>query len=232
MKNGGRRSVSVAVRTAWDQTRYFIAFSGLLALAVALMGPLKPARAESPASLGRSSPLEAPPKERNGKEVVLEDAVTAVPAPPAIRRLVLRLAPIYGLNPDLVLAVIALESDFNPNEVSSKNARGLMQLIPETAERFDVSNPYDAEQNVRGGIKYLRWLLAFFDGDVTLALAGYNAGEGAVLRHKGIPPYRETRRFIAGVRRLYAERRHPYDRTVAESSGLSGAREEVAVLPP
>lgn len=139
--------------------------------------------------------------------------------PPAeIRAMVQKMAPTYGLDPDLVLAVIAVESGYRVDVVSNKNAMGLMQLIPETAERFGVTNAFDAEQNLRGGMKYLRWLLAYFQGDVTLALAGYNAGEKAVDRHKGVPPYEETRNYVRIIRRSYDALRHPFDRSAAEPS--------------
>ncbi len=152
--------------------------------------------------------------------------------PPAeIRAMVQKMAPTYGLDPDLVLAVIAVESGYRVDVVSNKNAQGLMQLIPETAERFGVTNPFDAEQNLRGGMKYLRWLLAYFDGNVTHALAGYNAGEGAVLQYKGIPPYRETQDYVVKIRSIYAQTYHPFNRGIVQSAGLvSTAREEVAEL--
>lgn len=152
--------------------------------------------------------------------------------PPAeIRAMVQKMAPTYGLDPDLVLAVIAVESGYRVDVVSNKNAQGLMQLIPETAERFGVTNPFDAEQNLRGGMKYLRWLLAYFDGNVTHALAGYNAGEGAVLQYKGIPPYRETQDYVVKIRSIYAQTYHPFNRGIVQSAGLvSPAREEVAEL--
>ncbi|PWC37974.1 lytic transglycosylase [Azospirillum sp. TSO35-2] len=152
--------------------------------------------------------------------------------PPAeIRAMVAKMAPTYGLDPDLVLAVIAVESGYRVDIVSDKNAMGLMQLIPETAERFGVTKPFDPEQNLRGGMKYLRWLLAYFDGNVTLALAGYNAGEGAVLQYKGVPPYRETQDYVVKIHSLYASNYHPYNRDVVQSAGLvSPKREEVAEL--
>ncbi|WP_449231800.1 transglycosylase SLT domain-containing protein [Azospirillum doebereinerae] len=152
--------------------------------------------------------------------------------PPAeIRAMVTKMAPTYGLDPELVLAVIAVESGYRLDVVSNKNAMGLMQLIPETAERFGVTKPFDAEQNLRGGMKYLRWLLAYFDGNVTFALAGYNAGEGAVLQYKGVPPYRETQDYVVKIRSVYANSRHPFDSKVVQSAGLAAAkREEVAEL--
>ncbi len=151
--------------------------------------------------------------------------------PKEIRAMVTKMAPSYGLDPDLVLAVIAVESGYRVDVVSDRNAMGLMQLIPETAERFGVTKPFDPEQNLRGGMKYLRWLLAYFDGNVTLALAGYNAGEGAVLQYKGIPPYRETQDYVVKVHSVYPRRVHPHDPGVVRSAGLPAARqEEVAEL--
>ena len=124
-------------------------------------------------------------------------------APEDIRKMVERMAPRFDLDPRLVLAVIAVESSFQTDAVSSAKAQGLMQLIPATAARFGVRNVFDAAENIRGGMAYLRWLLDRFKGDVTLALAGYNAGEGAVDRHGGVPPYKETRNYVRKIRRLY-----------------------------
>lgn len=121
------------------------------------------------------------------------------PAKGPIARMVRELAPEYKLNPNLVLAVIEAESNFNPRAQSHKNAQGLMQLIPETAERFGVRDVWDPEQNVRGGMAYLSWLMHHFDGDLELVLAGYNAGEGAVQRHGGIPPYAETQSYVKRI---------------------------------
>ncbi|MCW2236471.1 transglycosylase SLT domain-containing protein [Azospirillum canadense] len=151
--------------------------------------------------------------------------------PKEVRTMVTKMAPTYGLDPELVLAVIAVESGYRVDVVSNKNAMGLMQLIPETAERFGVTKPFDPEQNLRGGMKYLRWLLAYFDGNVSLALAGYNAGEGAVLQYKGVPPYRETQDYVEKVRSVYPRRSHPHDPSVVRSAGLVTAKqEEVAEL--
>ncbi len=100
---------------------------------------------------------------------------------------------------DLVRAVIAVESEFDALAVSSKGARGLMQLMPHTARRFGVGDSFDARQNIFGGVHYLRVLLDLFSGNVELALAAYNAGENAVHRYHGIPPYRETRQYVAKV---------------------------------
>ena len=134
---------------------------------------------------------------------------------------VYELAPEYGLDPALVMAVITAESSFNPSAVSHKNARGLMQLIPATAERFGVSNPLDPLDNLRGGMAYLRWLLAYFQGDVKLALAGYNAGEGAVEKYKGIPPYQETQNYVAKIIGLYRRTMHPPVEQVVRPSTIT-----------
>lgn len=110
----------------------------------------------------------------------------------------------YGVPEALIRAVIHAESAFRPAAVSHANAQGLMQLIPATAARFGVADPWDPAQNIRGGAEYLSWLLRHFDGDLVKALAGYNAGEGAVRRHGGVPPYRETQAYVVRVQQLYA----------------------------
>ncbi len=126
----------------------------------------------------------------------------AVDAPAELRRLVAQLAPRFRLSPSLVLAVIKVEFDFRADAVSPADAKGLMQLIPETQRRFGVKDAFDPAQNLAGGMAYLRWLLDRFDGDVTLALAAYNAGEKAVDRYAGVPPYPETRGYIQKLGRL------------------------------
>jgi len=108
-------------------------------------------------------------------------------------------APHYGVDTRFALAVALAESNLNPLAVSPKNAQGVMQLIPETQERFGVKKPFDPESNIRGALAYLRWLKARFDGDLALVAAAYNAGEGVVERFKGIPPYPETRQYVRRV---------------------------------
>lgn len=111
----------------------------------------------------------------------------------------------YGVEEAIVRAIIHAESAYNPTALSRAGAQGLMQLMPPTAARFGVTDSYDAAQNIRGGVQYLSWLLKRFNGDLTLAAAGYNAGEGAVDRHGGVPPYSETRYYVQRVGQL-AER--------------------------
>ncbi|NUS38687.1 MAG: lytic transglycosylase domain-containing protein [Lysobacter sp.] len=105
----------------------------------------------------------------------------------------------YGVEEAVVRAIIHAESAFNPNALSRVGAQGLMQLMPSTARRFGVGNAFDAAQNIRGGVQYLAWLLRRFNGNVALAAAGYNAGEGAVDKYGGVPPYAETQRYVQRV---------------------------------
>lgn len=112
----------------------------------------------------------------------------------------------HGLDPDLVLAVVQVESGFRPDAVSPKGALGLMQLMPGTASALGVSDPLDPGQNLDGGARHLGALVDRYDGDLTRALAAYNAGEGAVARHGGVPPYRETRAYVKDVLRRYARK--------------------------
>jgi soluble lytic murein transglycosylase-like protein len=114
---------------------------------------------------------------------------------------VVRIASEHALPPQLIHSVIRVESNYNPYAVSSKGALGMMQLVPETARRFGVRNVFNPVENIQGGAKYLRYLLDLFDGSYPLALAAYNAGEGAVARYGGIPPYPETQNYVILVRR-------------------------------
>jgi len=120
----------------------------------------------------------------------------------------------YGVDMDLVNAVIRVESDFRPDAVSPKGCLGLMQLHPDTARRFGVRDVFDPIQNIEGGVRYLEFLLNYFQGDLELALAGYNAGENAVVRYGGVPPYPETVNYVNKVTSLYGfgSARVPKDR--------------------
>lgn len=139
-------------------------------------------------------------------------------APPKIFELVMKLAPQFNVEPQLALAIIAAESNFNSLALSPKNAQGLMQLIPGTSERFKVKNAFDPAQNIRGGLTYLRWLLAYFEGDVALVAAAYNAGEGKVDRYRGVPPYQETRAYVARILKSVGAKAHPFDASVTRPS--------------
>lgn len=162
-------------------------------------------------------PVSKPPEclfDSEGHDIV----TTAMPEHRKVMDMVLKLAPEYGVYPRLAMAIIRAESNFNPGAVSPKNAQGLMQLIPETAERFNVKKPFDPEQNIRGGLSYLRWLLAYFKGDVALVAAAYNAGEGAVNRYAGIPPYAETQGYVKRIRDIFKRENHPFDPTITGPS--------------
>jgi len=109
----------------------------------------------------------------------------------------------HHVDPQLVEAIVQVESEGNPRALSPKGAQGLMQLIPATAERMGVHHPYDPGENVEGGVSYLRYLLDLFGGDTSLALAGYNAGENSVMRYGGVPPIKETQSYVRKVNELY-----------------------------
>lgn len=122
----------------------------------------------------------------------------------SVEAIIERYASANRLDKALVKAVIKAESDYNPRAVSSKGAIGMMQLIPATAREMKVSDPFDPEDNIRGGTRYLRKMLDLFNGNLDLALAAYNAGPGAVQRHGGIPPYPETRTYVQRVKQFLA----------------------------
>lgn len=126
--------------------------------------------------------------------------VNALPHPKrSVASLIEKLAPRYSVDVKLALAIASVESNFERLARSPRNAQGVMQLIPETAMRFNVRNPFNAEQNIRGGLAYLRWLKAYFKGDMVRVIAAYNAGEKAVDKYQGIPPYYETQVYVRRV---------------------------------
>lgn len=151
-----------------------------------------PSRLAIPASViveeAPTPPLSAPPREPS-LEALIEDAAFK-----------------HGLSPSLITAVTRVESDFDPLDVSDKGARGLMQVMPETGARFGVTADrlFDPAPNIAAGTAYLAWLLDHYHGDLDLALAAYNAGEGAVDGYGGIPPYRETQNYVRKVRAVLA----------------------------
>lgn len=130
-----------------------------------------------------------------------------------------KIAPRYNIESRLVLALIQQESNFNTRAVSHKGATGLMQLMPDTAKRFGVKDINDPNQNIKGGIRYLKWLLKHYKGDVRLALAGYNAGENAVASYQGIPPYKETQNYVKRILKVYGKKYHPYEKEVSMNLG-------------
>jgi hypothetical protein len=133
-----------------------------------------------------------------------------------------RYAARYGVDATLVRAVIQVESNFDPAVVSSKGARGLMQLMPATARRFGVTNIHDPEQNIHGGVRYLAYLTKMFNHDLPRVFAGYNAGEGAVQRYGGIPPYDETSTYV--VRAMTVYRGRPYGTGSVSFAGGRGSK--------
>jgi len=122
-------------------------------------------------------------------------------APPPLDAAVRQIAAEQSLPPELLQSVIQVESNYNPGAVSNKGAQGLMQLIPETARRFGVLDSFDPVENIQGGAKYLKYLLDLYKGDYPRALAAYNAGEKAVAKYGGVPPYPETQNYVAQVKK-------------------------------
>lgn len=127
----------------------------------------------------------------------------------AFKEPIIKYARQYRVDHNLIKSIITAESCFNVKALSHANARGLMQLIPDTAKRFGVKNSYDPEQNIHGGVKYLRFLFDRFKGDLKKVIAAYNAGEAKVDQYKGIPPYKETQKYVNNVLTTYNKFRAP-----------------------
>ncbi|HEX6639833.1 MAG TPA: lytic transglycosylase domain-containing protein [Thermoanaerobaculia bacterium] len=162
----------------------------------------------------------APPRDARGSD--LNWLAKRHDRPSKYDPIIERYADRYGVDPTLVRAVIQVESDFNPNCVSNKGARGLMQLMPGTARRFGVTKIHDAEQNIHGGVKYLAYLMDLFNEDLPRVLAGYNAGENAVLKYGGIPPYAETGMYVKRALTVYHGR--PYGGAISFAGRRSGKK--------
>ena len=126
-------------------------------------------------------------------------------APAHIEKWIYEISEQQGVDPELVKAVAKTESNYYPYAVSNKGALGLMQLMPDTAKRFGVTNVFDAKQNIEGGVKYLKFLMGMFPNNLPHILAAYNAGENAVLKYKGIPPYRETQGYVRKISQAYSK---------------------------
>lgn len=141
---------------------------------------------------------------------IVEEVAAAVAAAPAgvdLEALIAETAHRHHLNPALVRSVVAVESAFQPDAISPKGAQGLMQLMPQTARSLGVADPFDPAQNLDGGTRHLKDLVARYGGNLDLALAAYNAGQGAVAKHRGVPPYRETRQYVKKVLERYRKGR-------------------------
>ncbi len=122
---------------------------------------------------------------------------------PEIEKLIREISEHHGVDPELVKAVAKTESNFNPRAVSNKGAFGVMQLIPGTAKRFGVTNVWDPKQNIEGGVKFLKFLMGVFPDNLPHVLAAYNAGENAVVKYRGVPPYEETRAYVRRITQMY-----------------------------
>ena len=153
-----------------------------------------------------------------------EEVFTPLPAKPLVkapyRELVEAAAARYRVDADLITSVIAVESNFDPKALSPKNARGLMQLLPETAERMGVQNIYDPQENINAGTRYLRELLQRYNSDLALALAAYNAGPEAVEQYGRVPPFEETLSYVRRVKRSYEKSK---SKTFAKKPASPGA---------
>jgi soluble lytic murein transglycosylase-like protein len=169
------------------------------------------------------------------RSVVVMPRPAAAPAPLDLGAAVDQIAVEHGVEESLVHSVIRAESNYNPYAVSPKGAQGIMQLIPATAKRFGVTDTLDPRENIQGGVKYLKFLLDYYRGDYSKAIAAYNAGEGAVDRYNGVPPYAETRNYVARVaKNLTAERQQRANaatRTPVESGKIPGSGAATETLP-
>src|SRR5215203_2287018 len=154
-------------------------------------------------NLSDAIPVPSPLPTNVESQRPMEIAAAGGPASERYRPLIDSISKRNGVDPNLVDAMIKTESNYNPWAVSSKGAMGLMQLIPETGRRFGVSNFFDPQQNIEGGVRYIKYLLEMFGGNVDLSLAAYNAGENLVARLGKIPPYAETRNYVRKIRAVY-----------------------------
>jgi len=181
--------------------RFCFRLTGSLGLALSAGWAASPVA--PPAASGITSVVRADP--RTGKLV----RTTLVRNPAVLTAAVDRIALQHALPPELVRSVIQVESNYNPDAVSPKGARGLMQLIPSTARRFGVSDAFNPIENIQGGVKYLSYLVDLYHGNYALVLAAYNAGEQSVTRYGGVPPYPETQKYVVDVGKRFDQTRKP-----------------------
>jgi hypothetical protein len=189
-------------------------------------------REELPSCLSSNKPILSAASGKSGPENPPNSPLSSLPALPKLPKaaafsdlsvaergkfsvLVSNLAKEFKLDPRLVLAVMRAESNYDPLARSPKGAQGLMQLIPETADRFGVKDSNDPAENIRGGMSYLKWLLSLFRGNVVLSLAAYNAGEKTVEKFNGVPPYPETMAYVQRIRSIYPIDFHGFDERAA-----------------
>ena len=173
-----------------------------------------------------ATPTPPPPVIMSGAaaETQIVSSSVGTTGNPVYDDLVIKAGARHGVDPNLIFALMRQESGFNPRARSYKGASGLMQLMPATARRFGVANIYDPAENIEGGVRYLRFLLDTFNGDVELALAGYNAGEGAVIRNGyTVPRYRETQNYVKVISARYGRDKHTVGRaqTVASTGPVA-----------
>jgi soluble lytic murein transglycosylase-like protein len=165
------------------------------------------AAAMSSAPLARPVVALLPPAAKIKPSVEVSAEYIAVPANQAYDDIIEEAAAEYDLDPNLIRAVMQAESAFHPFAVSRAGAEGLMQLMPELADEMEVSDSFDPRENIMGGARYLKRLLDYHNGNIDLALASYNAGPGNVQRYGGIPPFRETRRYVKTIKGILAARK-------------------------
>lgn len=178
-----------AARSAASEVRQYLGMSGVAVpkLAEAQSAEAMPAApADKPESAGKSELAAKPQRSPEQVDTAIEQAAAR-----------------HHVDPNLVRAIVKVESNFNPRAISRKGAMGLMQLMPGTARELAVSNPFDPQQNVDAGVRHLKGLLDSYGGDLSKSLAAYNAGQKAVARNNGVPPYAETRDYVKRITQLY-----------------------------
>lgn len=165
------------------------------------------AAAMSSAPLARVPAAILPPVKTVKPTVDVSAEYVAIPASEAYDEIINEAAEKYDMDPNLIHAVMQAESAFHPYAVSRAGAEGLMQLMPELSDEMGVGDAFDPRDNIMGGARYLKRLLEYHDGNLDLALASYNAGPGNVERYGGVPPFRETRRYVKTIKQIYAARK-------------------------